>query len=221
MKGKTSFTDTEIAEISQLIEQKLLADSAEQKAIRAKIRRMGFYASDFGIGGGYTVQDFNRVISLRPESSVKGERVSNRKEKYQAKKQCKEAQRDEEYVLDLCDEVLGEKGLRQHRFDFLRGDAGTMLPVDAYYPRHNLVVEYRERQHSESVPFFDKRKTVSRVSRGLQRQKYDRLREEKIPENGIQLKILHFYDFQHDSSKRLLRNAKKDIEIISDALNEG
>src|SRR5690606_2600377 len=31
---------------------------------------------------------------------------------------------DEAYVLDICDEVLGLKGLRQHRFDFLRGDSG-------------------------------------------------------------------------------------------------
>jgi hypothetical protein len=31
---------------------------------------------------------------------------------------------DEYYVLDLCDEALGERALRQHRFDWLRGDPG-------------------------------------------------------------------------------------------------
>ena len=47
--------------------------------------------------------------------------------------------RDEDYVIDLCDEVLKEKALRQHCFDFLRGDSrkggkpGRKLPVDAYY----------------------------------------------------------------------------------------
>lgn len=29
--------------------------------------------------------------------------------------------KDEIYVIDLCDEILGTKALRQHCFDFLRG----------------------------------------------------------------------------------------------------
>lgn len=32
----------------------------------------------------------------------------------------------------------------------------TMLPVDAYYKELNIVVEYREKQHTEEVEFFDK-----------------------------------------------------------------
>ena len=52
---------------------------------------------------------------------------------------------DESYVVDLCDEALGMQALRQHRFDWLRGDArpgrqGGRLPVDAYYPELQLVV---------------------------------------------------------------------------------
>lgn len=84
---------------------------------------------------------------------------------------------DEEYVLSICDEILGEKGVRQHGFDWLRGDPGKdgrrrMLVVDAYYPRHRLVVEYAERQHREPVAFFDKSDvlTVSGVHRGEQRR---------------------------------------------------
>ena len=81
---------------------------------------------------------------------------------------------DEQYVVDLCDEILEEKGKRQHRFDFLRGDPGkhgrsTRLPVNAFYESQKLVVEYMERQHAESVPFFDRRLTVSGISRGEQR----------------------------------------------------
>ena len=63
--------------------------------------------------------------------------------------------RDESYVVNLCDEVLGLKALRQYRFPFLLGDTGKALPVDAYYKEKNLVVEYCERQHTEVVPFFD------------------------------------------------------------------
>ena len=47
--------------------------------------------------------------------------------------------KDEHYIIDLCDHVLGMTALRQHKFDFLRGDPGKhgrcrRLPVDAYYP---------------------------------------------------------------------------------------
>ena len=55
----------------------------------------------------------------------------------------KRSDSDESYVIDLCDEVLGELALRQHTFDFLRGDpsesclSGKKLPVDAYYPNKN------------------------------------------------------------------------------------
>jgi hypothetical protein len=67
---------------------------------------------------------------------------------------------DETHVLDLCEEVLGEAGQRQARFDWLRGDAGKdgrsrTLPVDSYWPRHRVVVDYREIQHDRSVPHFD------------------------------------------------------------------
>ena len=48
---------------------------------------------------------------------------------------------DEYYVIELCNEVLGLKASQQHRFDFLVGDSGTKLPVDAYYEDLNLVVE--------------------------------------------------------------------------------
>ena len=83
---------------------------------------------------------------------------------------------DEAYVMDLCDSVLGETGIRQHRFDWLVGDPGkngqrTKLPVDGYWPGAGIVVEYRERQHDQSTPHFDKVQvlTVSGVHRGLQR----------------------------------------------------
>lgn len=124
------------------------------------------------------------------------------------------AGRDELYVIDLCDEILGLKAKRQHRFPFLLGDTGKGLPVDAYYEELNLVVEYCERQHSEAVPFFDRRLTVSGVGRDEQRRIYDERRRELLPKHGIRLVNIAYYDFEYDSRKRIVRDHQKDIQIV-------
>lgn len=126
---------------------------------------------------------------------------------------------DEHYIIDLCDEVAGVSSLRQHKFSFLQGDPGirgnrAALPVDAWYESLNLVVEYHERQHTEAVKVFDKRSTVSGVSRGEQRKIYDQRRISVLDENKIALVILSVNEFDHDSSKRLRRNREKDLATV-------
>ncbi len=135
---------------------------------------------------------------------------------------------DEQYVIDLCDRILHSKASRQHKFDFLLGDPNSIgfsakLPVDAYYQELNLVVEYRERQHSESVNFFDKpnKLTVSGVHRGEQRKIYDQRRDELLPKNGIELIKISYYDFEYDYRKRILRNEKEDIKTIEKLIKNG
>jgi hypothetical protein len=131
---------------------------------------------------------------------------------------------DERYILDLCDKVLGVKSLRQHRFDFLRGDVGPRgregqrLPVDAYYPSLNLVIEYTERQHSEKVAHFDNRPTVSGMKRGEQRKKYDLLRETRLAEKRINLMKFDYSNFGHDSRKRLRRDIAADEAVLREKL---
>lgn len=129
---------------------------------------------------------------------------------------------DEFYVLDLCDEVLGEIGLRQHRFPWLLGDPSpktgraVALPVDGYWPTRSLVVEFYERQHSEAVPFFDKpdRITVSGVSRGEQRTLYDERRRQLVPQHGIRLVIVTLDDFQSKRGK-IRRDHDQDLAAIA------
>lgn len=130
----------------------------------------------------------------------------------------KRANSDEAYILNICDEILNLKGLRQHRFDFLRGDSGTKLPVDIFYPSLELVVEYREKQHSEEVAFFDKKLTTSGISRGEQRKKYDELRRTEIPKNGLVLIEFDYSEFGHTKGKRLLKNREEDERIIGEKL---
>ncbi|WP_199535555.1 hypothetical protein [Rhodohalobacter sp. SW132] len=129
---------------------------------------------------------------------------------------------DENYILDLCDEVLGLRGFRQHRFDFLFGDlhrngkTRTKLPCDIYYPDLDLVIEYNERQHTESIKHFDKpdKQTISGVHRGEQRLRYDERRRKVLPQHGIMVIDFSYFDFEHNGNRRLKRNKKRDLAII-------
>jgi hypothetical protein len=127
---------------------------------------------------------------------------------------------DEHYIIDLCDEVLGAKGSRQHRFPFLTGDTGRALPVDVYYPQHNLVIEYLEKQHSEAVKFFDKpdKLTASGVPRSEQRKIYDERRRTILPQHGIRLIALPYSMFACTSAGKLCRNRSEDLAAIRSAL---
>ncbi len=134
--------------------------------------------------------------------------------------------RDQAYVIDLCDEILGEVGHRETRFDWLRGDArltraGAMLPVDAYYPNARLVIEYWERQHFEPIAHFDKpdRMTVSGVHRGEQRKRYDALREREIPANGLSLIIVKYSDLDVGRQGRLRRSVSQDRIVLQRILD--
>lgn len=122
------------------------------------------------------------------------------------------ANSDEYYVIGLCNEVLGLTASQQHHFDFLVGDSGRKLPVDAYYKELNLVIEYCESQHTTSTPFLDNKKTISGVSRGEQRRLYDERRRIELPRHGINLVSIHYDDF--GTTKRLKRNHDSDIEIV-------
>jgi len=136
-------------------------------------------------------------------------------------------QRDEHYIVDLCDEVLKQKGSRQHKFDFLLGDPGKIgsrakLPVDVYYSTLNLVIEYREVQHTKEVKHFDKpdKMTVSGMHRGLQRKRYDELRRTELPKHKIKLIEVSYDLFPIDTRGRLLRQRETDLKVIQKLLQK-
>jgi hypothetical protein len=221
MRSKILYTRSEADEIIDHIQQKLKAEPSKQKNIRAKIRARGFYASEFGFRNGYTAADFLSVIKIINSPR----RIESLKKPstdiiigVKAPRQKSRSDSDESYIIDLCDEVLKRKAIRQHRFDFLRGDAGTRLPVDAWYPDLNLVIEFREKQHTEAVKFFDKRETASGINRGEQRKKYDQLRRDVLPAHGIRLLELGYDDFEHARNKKLMRNRDLDMKVIKGKL---
>jgi hypothetical protein len=134
--------------------------------------------------------------------------------------------RDEIYIINLCDRVLGLTASRQHTFDWLRGDplvddkpVGRKLRVDAFYEKLKLVIEYRERQHSEPVKIMDARMTISGIPRGMQRALYDQRRRDEIPKHGLNLIELDYAMFQHKAGSKKLLRMGEDEEIIRRLLN--
>ena len=224
MKGKKVFTKDEYVRIKDLIRQLENAGKTKQKYIRQRIRNIGLYwselpKSELPVKMDYTVANFEKLFDMGILKLTANEMSVDVKTAYTVSSNIvKPAARkgrehsDESYVIDLCDEVLGIKASRQHKFDFLTGDAGHKLPVDAYYETLELVVEFHERQHTESVAFFDRRLTVSDVSRGEQRRIYDQRREEVLPKHGKRLVVISYSDF--GTTKKLTRNRNNDILVI-------
>ena len=65
MKGKNKFSNEEANELRMLIRQRCNADRSQQKSIRAKMRRIGFYGGDdFGIID-MTVDKFDELIRTK------------------------------------------------------------------------------------------------------------------------------------------------------------
>lgn len=129
---------------------------------------------------------------------------------------------DEAWIIGFCDEVLGEPAIRQHCFPFLMGDRGatgrrSLLPVDAFYTTRKLVIEFHEIQHSQPVAHFDKRQTVSGVSRAEQRRRYDEVRRKVLPQHGIDIVIFDYSEFEHTRAGRL-RRTSRDRQIITERL---
>lgn len=76
MKGKRKFTKNEIDLIKYLIKQKCSADRNTQKTIRNKIRKIGFYYTDFSNTKGYTPEGFEELIQTG-DIKVKGGNSNN------------------------------------------------------------------------------------------------------------------------------------------------
>ncbi len=220
--ARTHFSRSEMERIETLVAQLEKAPADKQKGIRGKIRKIGLYWSEVAGGRSYTVQNLRQLVrlgiiqvdgQLAAEPIIQSVSAPGMTVLAGGRKNS-----DEQYVIDLCNEALGLRASQQHTFPFLLGDSGRPLPVDAYYQDLNLVVEYYERQHTEAVKLFDRRMTVSGVSRGEQRKIYDERRKTELPKHGIVLVILDYSDF--GTTKKLVRNHNADLQIVKNKLNQ-
>lgn len=83
----------------------------------------------------------------------------------------------------LAEEVIENRG----NFDWLRGDKGTKLRVDAYFPSEKLVLEYNGVQHFKPNKLMDRRQ-----GRAEQRRRYTELRRKLIPKHGLNLLEINY-----------------------------
>jgi hypothetical protein len=61
--GRNRFTRSEIDELRRLVREKQTADRSRQKTLRARMRRLGFYISDFSADSkGFVVSDLDELI---------------------------------------------------------------------------------------------------------------------------------------------------------------
>lgn len=112
----------------------------------------------------------------------------------------------EKECIELFKKILGTQNVKtQHKFDFIVGDKGTKLPVDAYFPEYNLVLEYMGRQHYEDIPLMNRK-----PGRKEQRKRYDKLRIKKLKENNIKL-IKVKYD--EGLTKEMVMGKLKNVKI--------
>lgn len=126
---------------------------------------------------------------------------------------------DEKYVLDLISKILDCPYEWQKTFSDLIGDADRKgrvkkLAVDGYFESVNLIVEYRERQHFEAIPFMDRRLTISGVPRGVQRRIYDDRKEKWATTNGHRFLSVNYNELELKKGKRLKRNETNDIMVL-------
>lgn len=235
--AKYKFTKSQFDEINLLLKRRITESRDEQKKTRRRIRKLGFMISNYF--NGFNDIDFKNllnngeieIIGNQFFSTTQTTKNVNTKQKtniINGKVPKEESNyKDEHYILDYCDKVLGLTSSRQHKFDFLLGDPGKngkcrKLPVDAFYETLKLVIEYREKQHTESVAHFDKpdKLTVSGVHRGEQRKIYDERRRKILPQHRINLIEISYSDFNFDKQKRIIRNPETDIKIVKQKLKK-
>jgi len=127
---------------------------------------------------------------------------------------------DENYLINLCDELLGKEASRKHTFDTLvgnlhkRGKGRTKLPLDAYYKDLKLVIE-----------FFRQTSTVSELdekeqARIAQIKYYDELKKEAVLAKSMRYMKINFAQFECDENDKLIRNTENDKIVLKGVLKD-
>lgn len=105
----------------------------------------------------------------------------------------------EEYAIEHTATSLNEIPIRQKSFEWLKGKSNRRYYIDAFYPEHNLALEYNGKQHYEYCNFFHKDENLF-----LEAQKRDLDKYSQLKEKGINLIIHKYSDELTTLEKKLL-----------------
>lgn len=141
---------------------------------------------------------------------------------HKEKARLKRANSDEYYLIGICNELLNEEAIHQHKFRFLLGDfhrdgkTRTPLPVDAYYAKLNMVIELYEKEDATSLE--EERNTISGMKRSEQRKRYAQRKINVLEEKKIHLMEIGYDEFECDEQNKLIRNKEADVKLLKEIL---
>ncbi|MBC8756772.1 hypothetical protein H2O64_19010 [Kordia sp. YSTF-M3] len=127
---------------------------------------------------------------------------------------------DENYLINLCDELLDKKASRKHTFDTLvgnlhkRGKGRTKLPLDAYYKDLKLVIEFFKQ--TTAVSELDE-KEQARIA---QIKYYDELKKEAVLNKSMRYMKINHAQFECDEANKLIRNTENDTLVLKEILKD-
>lgn len=121
------------------------------------------------------------------------------------------ANSDQYYIINLCNELLQENASRQHKFGFLLSDVHkdgvttSILPVDAYYDKLNLVLEFKV-QYSSST---------DKSNWDIKKDTYSQRKKKGLSAKDIDLVEIDYSMFPQDTNtNKLLRVNTDDVAVL-------
>lgn len=106
--------------------------------------------------------------------------------------------KQETFWTIFVSKYLKEKPIKQQTFPWLKYKA--LLRCDAYFPKHNLVMEYNGRQHYQRCRSFHKTKEDF-----LYQQNRDTTKYKLLHEHGINLLVIKYNDKKETVINNLIR----------------
>jgi len=129
------------------------------------------------------------------------------------------SQSDEHYLTNHCDDLLGVPALRNFKFNFILGNyhkdgkTRSALPVSAYYPEHNLVIEYIVPEGAISID-HPKRQTSEGTKRAELMGIYAERKKRGLQEKGVNFVEVPYASFTMDENGDLVREEEKDLAVL-------
>nr|DAD59866.1 MAG TPA: endonuclease-like protein [Bacteriophage sp.]DAY34803.1 MAG TPA: endonuclease-like protein [Bacteriophage sp.] len=103
---------------------------------------------------------------------------------------------NEKIVISIVSKLLDEKPIMQYRTDLVR--MSRAMPIDAYFPRSNICLEYNGEQHYMYVEKFHKNRD------SFQKQIHrDKVKHSLIQNAGMKLLVVKYSDTEDDIKNKL------------------